>query len=245
MPAPTGNRKGSVEKSIHYLTQRWWRTASLSTMADAQASFDRFCETTADARTRPLARLGPDAVAAGGRAPTVARLAEAELLLPLPAAPYPAVVEATRTVGPSALVAFAGNAYSVPPGLTGTAVTCRHRLGSATLEIVSAAGTVVAVHHLQPAGAGVVTRLPEHASALENVVLGAFTTERPCERKANRPPGHAARAEAERLLADPALGAPVVVDLAVYQRIVDDSAAHDTAEHVGGERVGDEREALA
>jgi hypothetical protein len=223
-PPRRGNRKGSVEKSIHYLTQRWWRTAAVSTMADAQRSFDEFCETTADDRARPLARLGPDAVAAGGPRPTVGQLAVAEPLLALPAVPYPAVVHTTPTVGPSALAAFAGNAYSVPVGLIGATVTCRHRLGSLTVEIVSAAGAVVAVHRLRPAGAGVVARLPEHAAALTNVVLGAFSTAPPCVRKANRPPGESARAEAERLLADPALGAEVVVDLAAYQRIVEGRA---------------------
>lgn len=222
-PPRRGNRKGSVEKSIHYLTQRWWRTAAISTMAQAQASFDRFCESTADDRARPLARLGPDAAAAGGPRPTVRHLAEAEPLLGLPVAPYPAVVQTTPTVGPSALAAFAGNAYSVPVGLIGATVTCRHRLGSPTLEIASAAGTVVALHRLEPAGAGVLARLPEHAAALENVVLGAFSTAPPCQRKANRPPGPSAQAEAERLLSGLG-GDEVVVDLAAYQRIVEGRA---------------------
>lgn len=223
-PPRRGNRKGAVEKSIHYLTQRWWRTAAVSTMAEAQRSFDRFCETTADDRPRPRARAGPEAVASGGPRPTVRSLAQAETLMALPVVTFPAVVETSPTVGPSALAAFAGNAYSVPVGLIGAPVTCRHRLGTTTVEIVSPAGTVVAIHHLEPAGAGVVARLPEHAAALENVVLGAFSTARPCQRKANRPPGDTARAEAERLLADPVLGAEVVVDLAAYQRMVEGRA---------------------
>jgi len=41
-PPRRGNRKGSVEKSIHYATQRWWRTTGAATMADAQADFDHF-----------------------------------------------------------------------------------------------------------------------------------------------------------------------------------------------------------
>jgi len=222
-PPRRGNRKGSVEKSIHYATQRWWRTATVATMVEAQASFDRFCATTADDRRRPLARLGPDAVALGGPEPTVRSLAEAEVLLGLPALAYPAVLETTVTVGPSALAAYAGNAYSVPVGLIGAVVSCRHRLGTSTLEIVSPAHSVVAVHRLEPAGAGVVARLPEHRVALENVVLGAFSTERPCARKANRPPGDAARVEAERLLGQLG-GDEVVVDLTAYQRIVEGGA---------------------
>jgi hypothetical protein len=49
---------------------------------------------------------------------------------------------------------------------------------------------------------------------LERVVLSALTTARPCDRKANRPPGPEALAEAARFLGDE--GRPVVVDLAGY-----------------------------
>ncbi len=43
-PAPPrrGNRKGVVEAAVHFLTQRWWRTARLEDAAGAQASLDRF-----------------------------------------------------------------------------------------------------------------------------------------------------------------------------------------------------------
>ena len=43
-------------------------------------------------------------------------------------------------------------------------------------------------------------RDPAHKSALEHVVLAAFTTDPPCRRKANRPPGDEARKEAAKLL---------------------------------------------
>ena len=51
-PPRRGNRKGVVEKQIHYLTQRWWRTLRADSLAEAQASLDRFCATTGDARRR-------------------------------------------------------------------------------------------------------------------------------------------------------------------------------------------------
>ena len=44
-PPRRGNRKGVVEKAIHFITQRWWRTASVTTLAEAQASLDRFLST--------------------------------------------------------------------------------------------------------------------------------------------------------------------------------------------------------
>src|SRR6266498_846961 len=129
-PPRRGNRKGSVESAVRFVCGRWWRTMTATTMATAQGSLDRFCVTVGDARPRPPARLGD---AASKRHPTVGELAEAEPLLALPAAPYPATIEVARLVGTDATVAFRGNRYSVPPGLTGTQLTLRHRLGTATV----------------------------------------------------------------------------------------------------------------
>jgi len=44
-----------------------------------------------------------------------------------------------------------------------------------------------------------VLRSNEHALLLGQAVVGAFTTDKPCRRKANRPPGDAALAQAARL----------------------------------------------
>jgi hypothetical protein len=126
-----------------------------------------------------------------GRRGTVADAARAERLLPLPVAPYPATIEAERTVGKSALVAYEGNRYSLPPGLEGQRVLVRRRLGAREVEIHSQAGTLVARHPLAPAGAGALARTAEHHQALEQAVLAA-TAQRsgpPCRRKQNRPPG--------------------------------------------------------
>jgi hypothetical protein len=64
-------------------------------------------------------------------------------------------------------------------------------------------------------------RSPEHRAALERAVLSAFTTARPCDKKANRPPGDAALAEAAKLLGQE--GREVTVDLAVYAQIAQGS----------------------
>jgi len=229
-PPRRGNRKGSVEKSIHYATQRFWRTMSAQTMAEAQAGFDRFCERTADKRPRSLSKLeelvGKDGAASflaarGRRRPSVGDLAELERLRPLPAAPYPATVVEHNKVGPSALVSFEGNAYSVPPGLIGAEVVVRHRLGSAGIEIVSSAGVLLVSHYRETPGGGYIVRDPAHRSALEHEVLAALSTDPPCRRKGNRPPGEASRAEAAKLLRcfeDD----EVVVSLAAYQSLVED-----------------------
>jgi hypothetical protein len=172
-------------------------------MHDAQVSLDRFCATIGDARPRGET--------------TVGALGDAEGLLALPATPYPAVVQVLRPVADNATVAFRGNRYSVPAGLLGVELVLRHRLGSEVVEIVSPAGALLVAHRLAPPGAGAVVRTPEHHAELEKVVLSAFSTAPPCDRKGNHPPGPEALAEAARLLGES--GRDVVVDLADYERL--------------------------
>jgi transposase len=207
-PPRRGNRKGSVESSVRYVCGRWWRTMTADTPARAQVSLDAFCAGTADARRR---RAGD------GTWTTTGALADTEPMLALPAAPYPATVAVSRVIGANAAVAFRGNFYSVPPGLSGTRAECRHRLGSATLEIHSPAGMLLGSHHLAPDGAGTLVRTAAHHAALEKAVLAAFTTDRPCQPKGNYPPGDAARAEATLLLSG--LGPEVTIDLADWDKM--------------------------
>jgi transposase len=234
-PPRRGNRKGSAEKSIHFATQRFWRTMTATNIDDAQRQLDPFCERIGDQRPRSIAQLEelvgkeaavPFLAARGRKRPSVGDLSELEGLRPLPAACYPATIEDHNTVGPSALVPFEGNAYSVPPGLIGVEVSVRHRLGTAGIEIVSAAGVLLASHSRETPGGGYVVRDPAHKAALEHVVLAAFTTDAPCKRKANRPPGEEARHEAAKLLAS-FEDDEVVVSLAAYQSIVDGMATRD------------------
>ncbi len=188
------------------MTQRWWRTARLEGAAGAQASLDRFWATTGDARARP-----------GGR--SVGELGDSESLLPLPVDPFPATVDVERTVSANCTIAFRGNHYSTPPGLVGATVTIRHRLGTLELGISSAAGVLLATQRLAPPGAGRTLRLPAHAAALERVVLAAFTTARPCQRKANRPPGPQAQAAAHQLSLLQTSDGEVTVDLDRYAEL--------------------------
>ena len=116
-----------------------------------------------------------------------------------------------------ATVAFRGNRYSVPHGLTGASLTLRHRLGGRDLEIHAPSGVLVAVHELRPAGGGALVRSEEHRAGLEAAVLSAFSSARPCERKGHHPPGPAARAAATVLTG--AESREVVVDLARYAEL--------------------------
>jgi transposase len=216
-PPRRGNRKGVVEKANHTAAQRWWRTLGDDvTPEQAQASLDAFCATRGDARLRTLS----------GRRGSVLSFLDAERLSPLPV-PFPAVLTAERKVSAQALVAFRGNSYSVPPDLTGTAVTVVHRLGAATIDITTGQTTgrlptVIARHRLAADGAGVMVRDSGHITALETAALAAFSTATPHRRKQRIPPGPAARAAADHLrektvvtTADPGR---VVIDLAAYDR---------------------------
>ena len=205
-PPRRGNRKGVVEKQIHYLTQRWWRTLDATNLAEAQASLDRFCSTIGDTRRRGDT--------------TVGELGNSEPLLALPELAYPAEGTMTRIVAANALVSVDGNRYSVPPALVGVEVKVKQRLGSDELVIISPAGGVVATHQVAPRGVGWIVRLPEHTAALENVVLAAFTTDRPCATKQNRPLSGPARAIAAGITGGDDPGSPVI-DLSVYQRHID------------------------
>jgi hypothetical protein len=207
-PSRRGQRKGVVEKNIDFITQRWWRTADVATAEDAQRSLDIFCETLGDARPRHDL---------DGRPSTVAALADNERLGKLPVTRFPATMETTRTVAANATVAWRGNRYSVDPVLVGVEVLVRVSAGTSTIDIVDVASGLLARHRLAPPGQGALVRDGDHGVALEAAVLAAFTTDRPCNRKANRPPSPAAKQLAAAIRDEAAGGRPgdaVVIDLA-------------------------------
>jgi transposase len=199
-PGFSGWRKGTVEKANHSAAQRWWRTLpDDATPAQAQARLDRWCQAKGDARRRVR----------DGEATTVGALLAAEPLAPLPAVPFPAVIEDARVVSAQALVSWHGNRYSVPPGHGGQQVTVRHRLGAATLDVVTAAGTVLARHRRAPDHAGALVRDEGHVADLEKKVMAARAQRgRPCSRKERRPPSAAALAEAAAIRGQAAPAAP-------------------------------------
>ncbi len=206
-PPRRAQRKGVVEAAIRYLQRSWWRSAQVATSAEAQASLDHWCVEVADQRRR--------------EGLTVAQRAAAEPLLALPPIAYPAELRVERIVSSSALVAFEGSRYSVPPTQAGRTVTVLARGGEPTLRIVSAAGVLVVTHRRLPAGAGQLVRLPVHQAALEQAVLAAFTTRPPCRRKANRPPS----VEALVLASTYAAGAALDVEIPSLERYAELAAA--------------------
>ena len=114
-PALRPQRKGVVEKAIQYVTQSWWRSAPVSTPAQAQADLDRWCVAVSDRRRRGHSSVG--------------ELAAGEQLLGLPELPFPAEYREQRVVARDALVEFETNRYSVAPAHAGATVAVRARLG--------------------------------------------------------------------------------------------------------------------
>jgi len=214
-PPRRGNRKGVVEKANHTAAQRWWRSLPDDvTTAQAQALLDRFCERVTDRRKR----IGQD-----GNRCTVADLAAAERLRPVPKTPPIAVITVTRKATAQALVHYRGNRYSLPPQLAGCTVMVTHRAGGTTLAVVTGNGVTVAVHPRRADGTGATERTDTHVTALNTAAMAASTSVAPHRSKQRIPPGPDARAAAQALRANnPAAGpggssAPVI-DLARYAR---------------------------
>ena len=212
-PARSGNRKGVVEKAVHVAAQRWWRTLPDDvTVEAAQDRLDTWCTTRGDTRRR----RGPTGWS------TVTDMFGAERLADLSGtAPYPAVLEITRMVSAQALVAYAGNRYSVPPELAGATVTVQIRLGATHLDILTTghAPVVIARHRIAAPGAGATIRDHGHVVALNHTAMTAAGSPRPHRRKQRIPPGPESLAAAAVLRGQQPPDDPdVVIDLAVYAR---------------------------
>jgi len=137
-----------------------------------------------------------------------------------------------------AMVPFKGNWYSIGPGRGGDTVTVVHRLGSATLDIVSAAGVSLARHHREPDHAGKITRSDEHVTALEHAVLARSPIGRPVEARSADPRPRSRGPRPPRLAASTPgatgqdradqVGGEVVVDFSRYAAAAQDRARPTT-----------------
>jgi transposase len=184
-PPHRPQRKGVVEAAVKFIGGRWWRTARVGSMLEAQQSLDAFTVGVSDRRGRDGS--------------TVGEVGNLEPLRALPMLAFPAEIVVERVCSRSALVTFETNNYSVPPGYASQPLILRARVGDPDLRIVTATGIKVATHRRAPAGAQQTIRTSEHATQLERAVLDAFTTRTSCRSKTNRPPGDRALAELAKL----------------------------------------------
>lgn len=208
-PPNRPQRKGVVEAAVKYTTKSWWRTAAVTSLAEAQQSLDCWSAEVADRRSRPSG--------------TVGELGTGEPLKALPALAYPALISVQREVSRTALVAFEANHYSVPPAYAGRTVTIQTRVSEPGLQILASSGERIATHRRMP-GSGQTIRSSEHAALLEKAVLAAFSTAKACRSKTNRPPGADALAHLARLRGLQPDPVPQV-SLADYQVIADANMA--------------------
>jgi transposase len=207
-PPNRPQRKGVVENAIKYLGRSWWRSADATTPAEAQRSLERWCADVADQRRR-----GPTSIAG---------LAQHEHLAALPTSVLALELEVERVVGRSALVAFEGNRYSVPPGQAGRTVIVRHRLDEDVVRLHSISGVLLAEHRRATPGGGLLVRSAEHHALLEGAVLERFSTLPACRRTENRPPSAAAVRAAAALRAT---ASPTPRPLAAYAELAEAGAA--------------------
>lgn len=211
-----------MEKINHGAAQRWWRTlADDLSVEQAQASLDEFSTVRGDTRLRPTTT---------DRRASVATVAAAEPLRPVPPVAYPAVLVESRQVSRQGMVAYRGNRYSVPPELVRTTVTVSHRVGADHLDIAThtgnrtthdGTGVVVARHRIAADGAGIDVRDHGHVVAMDHAAMAAVSaggSGRPHRRKERIPPGPAARTAAA-VLHGPPTNTPVttVTDLSAYE----------------------------
>ena len=196
-----------VAKNNHTAAQRWWRILpEETTLEQAQASFAAFA--ARQDRRRRESETGST---------TARAMFAAEQLRPLPSSPFPLIVTEQRTATRQALIDWRGNRYSVPPELAAARVHVHQRLGAATIDIATAAGTVIARHRLAEPGLGVTIRDTGHVTALETIALASAPPGRPHRRKERIPPGSGALAAAA-VLTGTAGPVSTVIDLAAYEQ---------------------------
>ena len=204
----SGNRKGVVEKNNHTAAQRWWRTLpEETTLEQAQAGLAAFAARQDQRRREDQAG-----------STTAQAMFAAERLRPLPPTAFPVIITEERTATRQALIDWRGNRYSVPPELAAARVSVHWRLGADTIDIATAAGTVLARHRLAEPGLGVTIRDTGHVTALDAIALASAPPGRPHRRKERIPPGPAARRAAAILTGAAEPPTSTVIDLAAYEQ---------------------------
>ncbi len=209
-PPRRGNRKGAVESSVRFVSGRWWRTMGATNPEDAQRSLDVFCATIGDERERRGRTVNaPRSV----RWPTPSRSSPCRRRRSRPR-PRSSVSSPTTPASP-----FAATATRCRRDSAGTTLLVRQRLSSPTIDVVAPSGAILVTHRLAPAGSGRPGAQPRAPRGPRGRRAGAFTTARPCDKKANRPPGKEALEEAAG--SSGPIGREPVVDLSVYAEIVE------------------------
>ena len=150
-----GNEKGKVERSIRYLRDNFFAARKYSDLTDLNRQLDHWIAGVAHVRTAP----GD----AQGRSVSVVLDEERPLLLPLPAAPFPAAQALRLLSGKTPYLRIDRNDYSIPHTLVGCPLTVR--LSNDRVRIFNDQGDLVA-EHARSFDSGALVENPAHLAAL-------------------------------------------------------------------------------
>ena len=141
--------KGKVERGVSYLRSGFFYGRTFRDLDDLNSQASAWLETTANARIHGTT----------GEVPAARLPREAVRLIPLPAVPYVPMMTMGRRVTRDGFIAYNGNDYSVPDGLTRAEVEVRATLTELRLF---QDGQLLATHPLLE-GRGQRRLAPEHA----------------------------------------------------------------------------------
>jgi transposase len=163
--ARDAKRKGKCERPFRDLKE------TFLTELDALGPPSSVAELNNLGRAHLAERVHPRPHSTTGEAPITRLAVEREFLLSLPRRRFDTAYKEDRRVHPRlALVSWEGVAYSVPPELVGSKVTCRVEVDSGTLEIWWG-GSIARRHCLSPGATEPVWHASDR-SAAEAIALG-------------------------------------------------------------------------
>ena len=142
--------KGKVERPFGYVKGNFLCGRRFHDIEDLNAQARVWLAQTADVRIHRTTR----------RRPIDLWEEERDALLPLPSRPYDTSQIAYKVASPEGLVAWEGNAYSVPQDFIGEIVIAR--ASEKELRLYSASFDEIGCHELAPRGQGLKIRLPAH-----------------------------------------------------------------------------------
>jgi len=151
-------QKGSVENLVKFVKNSFFKCRHFADHDDLVAQLEQWHDEVNEQRPSR----------ATGVTPRERMIVESQRLRPLKVRAVDLVVRQGIHVGPTAMIAFEGNHYSISPaavGFNGTAFMHRHK-------VRFVAGSHVAEHPRHPLGDGVKSTLPEHRAERLALVSG-------------------------------------------------------------------------
>ncbi len=157
-------RRGKVERPFHYLEEDFLRARAFASWEDLNAQCRQWLDTVANVRVHGTTRRRVDEAYAEER----------PCLIALPPVAYPAARQETRIVQKDGGVPVDGSYYPVPGARPGQPVSVR--IDPVRVQVLDAAGTVVATHQVPDQPMRIPTPAPppgRHETALSRPAQAA------------------------------------------------------------------------